>query len=348
MLFALYGSSFSSSPKKNVLFFAVDDMRPQLGCFAGNDFPSPVHPKMITPNIDKLAAKSLLLKRAYVQQAVCSPSRTSLLTGRRPDTTHVYDLQKYFRKVGGNFTTIPEYFKQNGYTSIGMGKIFHPGEASGHDDPPSWSEQYYHAPNEPFWHFRNNSHEAVSNEEYTRKPLPDMQIAVHAVQVLQNVSQDALSGTKPFFVAVGFHKPHLPFVVPEEFLSNYPETSVNLPDNAYAPVNMPNEAWYDCGELRSYQDIHKQNFSGKINTTLPNNVVLDLRRFYYSAVTYTDSLIGKVLQASEIIDYRALFSSSKVEFKNLSQNVPRNVDVQKKCIFVHSINNITREISVHK
>ncbi len=114
-----------SADKKNVLFFVSDDMRPELTVYDGPDFPSPVHPKMHSPNLDALAAKSLLLKRAYVQQAVCSPSRTSLLTGRRPDTTHVYDLVHYFRKVGGNFTTIPQYFKQNGYLSIGMGKIFH-------------------------------------------------------------------------------------------------------------------------------------------------------------------------------------------------------------------------------
>jgi hypothetical protein len=114
-----------SVQRKNVLFLVSDDMRPELTCFSGADFPSPVHPRIHSPNLDALAAKSLLLKRAYVQQAVCSPSRTSLLTGRRPDTTHVYDLVHYFRNVGGNFTTIPQYFKENGYSSIGMGKIFH-------------------------------------------------------------------------------------------------------------------------------------------------------------------------------------------------------------------------------
>ena len=99
------------SRRKNVLFLVSDDMRPNLGAYYGPDFPSPVHPKMHSPHLDKLASRSLLMKRAYVQQSLCSPSRTSLLTGRRPDTTHVYDLVNYFRKVGGNFTTIPQYFK---------------------------------------------------------------------------------------------------------------------------------------------------------------------------------------------------------------------------------------------
>ena len=97
--------------RRNVLFLVADDMRPELGAYYGKDFPSPVHLPIHSPNLDKLAAKSLLLKRAYCQRALCSPSRTSLLTGRRPDTTHVYDLQTYWRKSGGNFTTIPEHFK---------------------------------------------------------------------------------------------------------------------------------------------------------------------------------------------------------------------------------------------
>lgn len=132
--------------RKNVLFLVADDLRVQLDSYNGKAFASPIHPKMYTPNLDKLASKSLVLKRAYVQQAVCSPSRTSVLTGRRPDTTHIYDLKHYWRNVTGNFTTIPQYFKNRGYTSIGMGKIFHYGEASGHDDPISWSRPYFHAP----------------------------------------------------------------------------------------------------------------------------------------------------------------------------------------------------------
>jgi iduronate 2-sulfatase len=88
-----------SGGRKNVLFLIADDMRAELSSYNGRDFPSSIHPPMFTPNLDALAAKSLLLKRAYVQQALCSPSRTSVLTGRRPDTTHVYDLHTYFRDM---------------------------------------------------------------------------------------------------------------------------------------------------------------------------------------------------------------------------------------------------------
>ena len=292
-IFSIISTSYTCSGRKNVLFLVADDMRPELGAYYGKDFPSPVHPPIYSPNLDKLAARSLLLKRAYCQQAVCSPSRTSLLTGRRPDTTHVYDLQTYWRESAGNFTTIPQYFKNNGYVSIGMGKIFHPGIASGHDDPISWSEPYFHA--KSYWETLEYSWRAIPDNLLKTKPLVDAQTAEHAVQTLRRVGPAARSGEKPFFVAVGFHRPHLPFDFPESFLQHYPESSIRIPDNEYAPVDMPYVAWYPYEELREYADIAKLNLSGAINTTIPDQVVKDLRRGYYSAVSWTDSLIGQVI-----------------------------------------------------
>ena len=281
--------------QRNVLFLVSDDMRPQLGAYYGKDFPSPVHPPMHTPNLDKLAAKSLLLKRAYCQQAICSPSRTSLLTGRRPDTTHVYDLKHYWRKVGGNFTTIPQHFKNNGYISAGMGKIFHHGmKASGRDDPISWSLPYYHATNMG-WETNQSSWQAIPDHLLKDQPLMDSQIADRAVYTLRKLAHEARSGRMPFFVAVGFHRPHLPFDFPESILRYYPEESIRLPDNEYAPVNMPSVAWSDYGELRKYGDIQKLNLTGAINSTVPEKVVRDLRRAYYCAITWTDMLIGRVI-----------------------------------------------------
>ncbi len=177
----------AQSSKPNVLFLVSDDMRPQLGAYYGPDFPSPIHPKMITPNLDRLAGHSLLLKRAYVQQAVCSPSRTSLLTGRRPDTTRTHDLWHYFRHMAGNFTTLPQYFKEHGYTTVGLGKVFHPGHTSGNDDPISWS-------NKPYWHPSNAHWEKdmdttwhiAPDEEVADHPLEDMQV----VQIMPVFSQN--------------------------------------------------------------------------------------------------------------------------------------------------------------
>lgn len=293
--------------QKNVLFLVADDMRPQLGAYAGKNCPSPVTPKMHTPNLDALASRSLLLERAYVQEALCSPSRTSLLTGRRPDTTHVYTIGPYFRNVGGNFTTLPEYFKINGYTSVGMGKVFHPGKASGGDDPISWSEPYFHGIAN--FESKNNSWLAVPDELLVSQPLIDEQIANHAIKTLNRLAPAARSGKKPFFLAAGFHKPHLPFVFPKSFLKYYP--SVRLPDNQYAPVGMPDVAWYNYGGLRSYHDIKALHASGGINTTLPAETVLLLRRAYYSALTWTDSLIGRVLAE---LDNLGLSNNTVVSF----------------------------------
>ena len=126
----LLGGSRAEKDKKNVLFIAIDDLRPELGAY-GADYVS-------TPNIDSLASKSMLFERAYCQVAVCSPSRASLLTGRRPDTNHVWRISddEYWRTTSNatNATTIPQYFKENGYISIGMGKIFHPGVPGGNND----------------------------------------------------------------------------------------------------------------------------------------------------------------------------------------------------------------------
>ena len=285
----------SAEARPNFLFLVADDMRPELSSYYGPDFPSPVHPMMYTPNLDRLAARSLLLKRAYVQQAVCSPSRTSLLTGRRPDTTHVYDLVHYFRKVGGNFTTVPQYFKQHGYHSVGMGKIFHPGSASGDDDPISWSEPYFHAPDEKYWREKKHSWMAIPARLRYKHPLPDDQIADHAVHTLGRAAKRLATDGQPFFVAVGFHKPHLPFIFPEEFLTRYPREEIHVPDNQFAPVGMPPVAWSSYGELRSYHDVARLNVTGDINSTIPAGKVRELRRAYYSALSYTDSLIGRVL-----------------------------------------------------
>ena len=151
---------------KNVLFFAVDDLRPELGAYGS--------PIVKSPNIDALASKSIVFERAYCQIAVCSPSRASLLTGRRPDTNHVWEIanDEYWRNYT-NATTIPQYFKENGYVSIGMGKIFHPGAPSGNDDKAySWSLPYYHAPlSSKVWY--SGGPAWMSYKGYEDNQLPD-------------------------------------------------------------------------------------------------------------------------------------------------------------------------------
>ena len=276
-----------------MLFLVADDMRAQIGAYEGKHFPAVVSPKMHTPNLDTLASRSLLFERTYCQLAICAPSRSSLLTGRRPDTLHVYEIGPYFREVSGNFTTLPQYFKNNGYLSIGMGKIFHKGASSGYDDPVSWSEPYFHGVAN--FESKNKSWEAIPDEILKDTPLIDEQIANQAIQTLQRVAPDAKSGKQPFFVAVGFQKPHLPFVFPESFLKYYPASSVKLPINPYIPVNMPDAAWFDYRGLRRHADIRSYNVTGEINSTMPHVLTLQLRRAYFCAVSWADSLIGRVL-----------------------------------------------------
>ena len=297
-------SSCSDAKRKNVLFITIDDLRPQLGAYEGPDFPAPVSPTMITPNIDRLAGRSLLMKRAHVQQAICSPSRTSILTGRRPDTTHVLDLQTYWRDTGGNFTTIPQYFKENGYYSVSLGKIFHPGYASDNGDPISWNEDPWQPPAKTgFWGTfgKLQSWFSVNDsmiEENGR--LPDQQLGDRALRYLNDFS----GSEKPFFMALGFYKPHLPFLVPEEFLDLYPMDNIKLPANPYIPSRFPWIAWSTYGELRDYPDIADLGVTGEPNTLLPDYVVKDLRRAYYASVSYVDNQIGRLLREIDALGIR--------------------------------------------
>jgi len=310
----------------NVLFLAVDDLRPELNAYGEDPIPGTVSPPLHTPHIDALAAKSLLLKKNYVQQAVCSPTRQSLLTGRRPDRTRVYDLYSNFRTVGANYTTIPEHFTNNGYKTIGMGKIFHPGHASGanvyghgpysgDDTCCSWSNHsyYYHAPNLKLWSKSDantpsggKAWMAVPAHLEAIHPLPDNQTAHHAVQIFSQLSSEFQAGDKrPFFLAVGFHKPHLPFIASEEFFNYYPASAIQLPpDHETPPTGMPPVAWSKYAELRNYVDQSKLNATGNPGTKLPDDDVLDLRRAYYAAVTQTDAMLGKVIAALEASPFK--------------------------------------------
>ena len=311
VIFPLICCSLSSQFQKNVLFIAVDDLRPQLGVYG--------HLMMKTPNIDKLAERSILFERAYCQVALCSPSRASILTGRRPDTNRVWEIatDEYWRDFT-NATTIPQYFKENGYISIGMGKVFHPGLPSGNDDDKySWSPEgqpYYHSIlQEKFGpaHFHNKSWESF--KQFTDDQLPDGDIAKRAVSVMNQLKENRTKGdNRPFFLAVGFHKPHLPFLAPSKYFDLYSAVNeIDLPSNPNPPQSMPAIAWSTLQELFPFNDIKElipnqnecidnihQSMHGK-NCRIPNDKVRELRRAYYAAVSYTDAQVGKVMDTLE-------------------------------------------------
>jgi arylsulfatase A-like enzyme len=308
--------SWAATTKPNILFIAVDDMRPELGCY-GNTV-------IKTPNIDRLAARGTVFNHAYCQQAVCSPSRSSLLTGKRPDATKVWDLETHFRVALPDCVTLPQYFKANGYHCAALSKIYH----VGFEDGRSW--------NEPHWYPRGRSVDTdpvdwtkqiitkhdVSVQEYsaTAKPdaldndkpgkkangkegksgpafevspksaeeLPDGATAAEAVKRLH----DLKGKTEPFFLAVGFLKPHLPFVAPKEFWDLYDPDKIPLPASDHLPIGAPEFAGHTNSELHAYQGVPKEN-------PLPADFAKTLRHGYYACISYTDAQIGKVLDALE-------------------------------------------------
>lgn len=283
----------SVAEQPNVLFLVADDMRPDIEAFGHVD--GIVRPKMHTPNLDKLAGRSLLLKKAYVQQALCGPSRTSLLTSRRPDTTRVYDCKTYWRTSGGNFTTLPQYFKDNGYRTVGIGKIFHGGKSSNHNDPMSWSDPYLDAPDK----YKKDKllMNAVSQGRLNKQPLQDTLVADHAIGVLRDVASKAQTGKQPFFLAVGFRKPHMPWTFPDRFLKYYPLEDIPIPDNYYASSDMSKIAWHTYKNMGSYKDVRAYNLKkvGSFNFTFPPRLTRRLRQAYYSAVSATDFELGRVI-----------------------------------------------------
>ena len=310
--FGILHSSFAAKP--NVLFIAVDDMRPELGCY-GNKI-------VKTPNMDRLAARSIVFNHAYCQQAVCSPSRTSLMTGRRPDATKVWDLETHFRVALPDTVTLPQYFKANGYHCAALSKIYH----KGFEDGRSWNEPHWY----PFGKSVDTDLEdytkqivtrhSVNMEEYSKgtspddndKPedgkngkkgksgaafevspksedeLPDGATAAEAVKRLH----DLKSKSEPFFLAVGFLKPHLPFVSPKKYWDLYDPNTIPRPAIDYLPEGAPAFAGHQNSELHSYQGVPKEN-------PIPEDFGKTLRHGYYAAISYTDAQVGKVLDALE-------------------------------------------------
>ena len=271
-----------AQPQKplSVLFIAVDDLRPELGSYGSSHIKS--------PNIDALARSGLIFNRAYCQQAVCSPSRTSLLTGLRPDATQVYDLQTHFRQNVPDVVTLPQHFKDNGYFTKSLGKIYH----SGLDDAPSWSEPSWHPKTKSVRGYVLPENIALARNNQTRGPateiavVPDEayedgMIADKAIETLRAVKD------KPFFLAVGFLKPHLPFNAPKKYWDLYDPGKIQLPEGE-APEAAPRLALTNFGELRNYADIPKQG-------PLSQAQAVHLVHGYYACVSYMDAQVGRVM-----------------------------------------------------
>ncbi len=318
----------------NVLFIAVDDLRPSLGCYGVTE----VH----SPNLDKLASRGLVFNRAYSQQAICNASRASLMTGLRPDSTGVYDLTTHFRQKVPDVVTLPEHFKRHGYHTQALGKIYHPafhGFAIGSDmgDPQSWSvpiwmggPRYYYSP----------LGEKLTREVYSRKTgksgaelegwkndflrslateapdvpdntLYDGELTDRSIDVLGMLAEDrrGASAANPFFLAVGYLKPHLPFIAPKRYWDLYDPARLTLPSNSAPPVDVPAVAVaLPMQELRGSYPVDVKvdpvtsrpvdewtTFAMPREGPIPPEQQRRLLHGYYACISFVDAQIGRLL-----------------------------------------------------
>ncbi len=286
--------------KPNVLFIAVDDLRPELGCYGNHE--------IISPHIDRLAREGLVFDHAYCQQPICMASRASLMSGYRPDFNNIYNCGPLTDLVP-NALTINKHFENNGYDIWASGKIYH----HGIDREQQFGDRYI-KPNGD-WQGRgyiaNESIKIIKEYQNQGGPGDGRGPAFEAPDVPDNAYHDGVmtelaidqlqnfkNAEKPFFMALGFKKPHLPFNAPKKYWDMYSEQDIKLAENPFLPKNATKYTPYNFGELRNYYGIPKNNepFSDDLDRKLKHG--------YYACVTYIDTQIGKVLTELEKLKLR--------------------------------------------
>lgn len=295
-------SSIARSDTMNVLFVVVDDLRPELGCYGKK--------QIVSPNIDGLARDGLLFERAYCQQAVCAPSRSSVLSGCRPDTTRIYDLKTPLRQAMPEVLSLPEHFKNSGYETISIGKIYHHGK----DDLRGWSKDPFRSKGD--WKGRGYlTDEAIEamkkNDEILQQqnnPRRGLGPAFEAAEVPDNAYHDgkdtdaAIAALKKlkdkkFFLAMGYHKPHLPFNAPKKYWDMYSPESIKLAENPFEPEGVTEYSLTNFGELRTYFGTPKEG-------PVPDDQARQLIHGYSACVSYVDAQLGRLLAELERLKLR--------------------------------------------
>lgn len=330
-------SCFAQTDKKapekpNILFIAVDDLKPILGCYGD---------KLVkTPNIDQIAKNGTVFLQNYVQQAVSGPTRASIMTGMRPDYTGVWDLKTKMRDVNPNILSLPQYLITQGYSTQGIGKIYDQRCVDKKMDVPSWSVPYYNyfKTQEKYYSsqtgmpalgayqlpetkalvekYRNEAiAKGVAEDEIETYVSTHVKPSVECADVPDNAYNDGAnvirakeillklkSENKPFFFAVGFSKPHLPFVSPKKYWDLYNRNQMPVAEFQEKSKNSPAIAYHNAGELRQYSDIPAlTEFTDQkdYGLTLPMSKQKELIHGYYAAVSYTDAQVGILLHAMD-------------------------------------------------
>ncbi|MBN69164.1 MAG: iduronate sulfatase [Gimesia sp.] len=276
-----------AADKPNVLFIAVDDLRPELACYGKQHIHS--------PNIDKLAESSTLFERSYCMVPTCGASRASLMTGIRPARKRFVNFLTWADRDAPGITTMNTQFKQNGYYTVSMGKIFHhPQDSAQGWSEPAWRPKgvaWYQRPENQKLHEerqkqgkRKAKGPAWESADVPDNAYADGVLAEQAISKLQQLKKQE----QPFFLAVGFFKPHLPFIAPQKYWDLYDHDKIQLPENYKVPQDAPEESIHNSGELRAYAGIPRK---GPVSEETARNLI----HGYYACVSYTDAQIGKLL-----------------------------------------------------
>lgn len=283
----VFAAFAEANDRPNVLFIMVDDLRPSLGCYGDQ--------LVITPNIDRFARSARVFQRAYCHQAVCGPSRASILTGRLPDNTGVWHNRNLFRATHPELVTLPQLFMNDGYHAQGLGKIFSGDERE--EDPLSWTTPtMLRALGWKNYALAENNQREGKGSPFEMADVPDdgytdgklSELAINTLQALKEKSQ-------PFFLAVGFFKPHLPFNAPKKYWEMYDPQAFDLESLRTRTRGAPDLAYPDHLELAGYQGMPKDEH-------LSLEQARQLRHGYYACVSYVDAQIGKLLDALQRLE----------------------------------------------
>jgi len=272
--------------RPNVLFIMSDDLNDDVGAFG--------HPVVKTPNIDRLAAQSVRFDRAFTQYALCNPSRASLMTGLRPDTTKVYDLTTHFRTAVPDVVTLPQMFQHAGYFAARVGKIYHygnPGDigTSGLDDPPSWNRfvnpKGIDIDEQPKLSFAGPSRALGSSLSYYASPAKDDEhtdgmVATETIKLIEE------NRRRPFFIAAGFYRPHCPYIAPRRYFDLY--SLDRMPVSEYSKLLLAQSPTAAHG----------------ISWNVPEQEQREAVRAYYASISFMDAQLGRILDALDRLDLR--------------------------------------------